>query len=185
MSMRKLKFHEQKLLKKTDFLSWKKDQNIREIEVLRRYHIENREDYKSYNIVVGKIQQLLIALKKLKTSDTFRMQLTEQLVHKLYNMGLLGAESSLAAAEKINVSSFCRRRLPVVMVRLRMAQNLKEAITLIEQAHIRVGPEVITDPAYIVTRNMEDFVTWVDSSKIKRHIMKYNEKLDDYDLLGL
>lgn len=50
---------------------------------------------------------------------------------------------------------------------------------------MRVGPEVITDPAYLVTRNMEDFITWVDTSKIKRHIMKYNEKLDDFDLLGL
>lgn len=32
-------------------------------------------------------------------------------------------------------------------------------------------------------RNMEDFVTWVDSSKIKRNIMKYRDKLDDFDLL--
>jgi U3 small nucleolar ribonucleoprotein protein IMP3 len=29
---------------------------------------------------------------------------------------------------------------------------------------------------------MEDFVTWVDSSKIKRNIMKYRDKLDDFDL---
>ena len=33
------------------------------------------------------------------------------------------------------------------------------------------------------TRNMEDFVTWVDSSKVKRNILKYREKLDDFDLL--
>jgi U3 small nucleolar ribonucleoprotein protein IMP3 len=30
---------------------------------------------------------------------------------------------------------------------------------------------------------MEDFVTWVDSSKIKRNVLKYREKLDDFDLL--
>jgi hypothetical protein len=35
----------------------------------------------------------------------------------------------------------------------------------------------------LVTRNMEDFVTWVDSSKIKRNILRYREKLDDFDLL--
>ena len=35
----------------------------------------------------------------------------------------------------------------------------------------------------MVTRNMEDFVTWVDSSKIKRTIHKYRDKLDDFDLL--
>lgn len=34
-------------------------------------------------------------------------------------------------------------------------------------------------------RNMEDFVTWVDSSKIKRNIMKYRDKLDDFELEAL
>ena len=71
------------------------------------------------------------------------------------------------------------------MVRLKMAQRLKEAITFIEQGHIRVGPEVVTDPAFHVSRSMEDFVTWVDTSKIKRTVQKYNDKLDDYDLLGI
>lgn len=33
VDMRKLKYHEQKLLKKVDFLQWKSDQNIREIQV--------------------------------------------------------------------------------------------------------------------------------------------------------
>lgn len=27
------------------------------------------------------------------------------------------------------------------------------------------------------SRNLEDFVTWVDSSKIKRNIMKYSDKV--------
>jgi hypothetical protein len=31
----------------------------------------------------------------------------------------------------------------------------------------------VNDPAFLVTRNMEDFVTWVDSSKIKRNILGY------------
>lgn len=46
-----------------------------------------------------------------------------------------------------------------------------------EQGHVRVGPDTITDPAFLVTRNMEDFVTWVDTSKIKRHVQKYNVSL--------
>ena len=45
MSIRKLKHHEAKLLKKVDFLEWKKEQSIREIQVLRRYHIQDRADY--------------------------------------------------------------------------------------------------------------------------------------------
>ena len=43
----------------------------------------------------------------------------------------------------------------------------------------------MTDPAYLVTRNFEDFVTWADTSKIKRKVAAYNDKLDDYDLLNV
>jgi U3 small nucleolar ribonucleoprotein protein IMP3 len=54
---------------------------------------------------------------------------------------------------------------------------------MIEQGHVRVGTETVTDTAFLVTRGMEDFVTWVDGSKIKRNILRYREKLDDFDLL--
>jgi U3 small nucleolar ribonucleoprotein protein IMP3 len=43
------------------------------------------------------------------------------------------------------------------------------------------GPDVVTDPAFLVNRSMEDFVTGVDSSKIKRHVLEYNEERDDFE----
>jgi len=85
---------------------------------------------------------------------------------------------------KVTVAAFCRRRLPVVMTRLRMCETVHTGARFVEQGHVRVGPEVVVDPAYLVTRNMEDFVTWVDSSKIKRNIMKYRDTVDDFDLLS-
>ncbi len=69
------------------------------------------------------------------------------------------------------------------MTRLRMAETVQAATKMIEQGHVRVGTETITDTAFLVTRSMEDFVTWVDGSKIKRNILKYRKKLDDFDLL--
>jgi U3 small nucleolar ribonucleoprotein protein IMP3 len=182
--MRQLKHHEKKLLKKVDFFSWKSDQNIREAQIIRRYLIQDREDYNKYNKIVGGITKLVAKLRELPVGDEQKTQLSEQLIQKLYNMGISSDTSSLASLEKLTVSSFCRRRLPVVMTRLKMSENIKEATQLIEQGHIRVGPHCVTDPSFLVTRTFEDYVTWVDSSKIKRTIMKYNNKLDDYDLLG-
>lgn len=101
-----------------------------------------------------------------------------------YNMGLITSKKSLSLCANITASSFCRRRLPVVMVRIKMAETLREAVTFIEAGHVRVGPNVVNDPAMLITRTLEDFVTWTDTSKIKRHIMKYSDQLDDYDLLG-
>ena len=98
-------------------------------------------------------------------------------------MGVVPTKRSLVQTEKLSTSSFCRRRLAVVAVRLKMCETLREACTFIEQGHIRVGPDTVTDPAFHVTKDVEDFVTWVDTSKIKRKVLQYNDRLDDYDLL--
>ena len=47
--MRELKFHEKKLLKKVDFVNWKNEENVREVKIMRRYHIQKRDDIKMYN----------------------------------------------------------------------------------------------------------------------------------------
>ena len=179
--VRKLKFHEKKLLKKVDFISWKSDNNLREVKILRKYHIQKREDYTKYNKVCGMVRSLANKIKHLDAKDPFRAEATEQLLEKLYSLGLITTKKNLSLCEKLSSSAFCRRRLPVVMVRLRMAQAVKDAVKYIEQGHVRVGPEVITDPAFLVTKNMEDFVTWTDTSKIRKHIMEYNDLRDDYD----
>lgn len=181
--MRQLKYHEKKLLRKVDLYSWKGEDNLRVAKILRRYHIQNREDYDSYRRLVGMITKLSAKLKVLPKNDAFRIAMTEQLLNKLSDLGVINTDKSLAKADQLNVSAFCRRRLPVVMVRLKMSENLRMAVTYVEQGQVRVGPNVVTDPAFMVTKNMEDFVTWTDQSKIRRTVQKYNDKLDDFDLL--
>uniref|UniRef100_A0A7S3PUW3 U3 small nucleolar ribonucleoprotein protein IMP3 n=1 Tax=Chaetoceros debilis TaxID=122233 RepID=A0A7S3PUW3_9STRA len=181
--MRELKYHEKKLLRKVSLYSWKGEENLKQAKIMRRYHIQNREDYIAYNRICGNIQQLSAKLKTLKSEDPFRIAMTEQLLDKCYNMGLVTTKKSLQKADEITTSALCRRRLPVVMVRMKMAQTMQVAVTFVEQGHVRVGPDVVTDPAFLVTRNMEDFVTWVDSSKVRKTVQRYNDKLDDFDLL--
>ncbi|QSL65055.1 hypothetical protein MERGE_002360 [Pneumocystis wakefieldiae] len=185
--MRKLKYHEKKLLKKHDFLNYKKDDNNhRDVNVIRRYHIQKREDYFKYNQLVGLLKKIAYKLSLLDPTDSFGNLHKKMLLGKLFDMGLLTSTTKLSDVEnKLTVSAFCRRRLPVVMCRLKMCETVSTAVKYVEHGHVRVGPEVITDPAFFVTRNMEDFVTWVDSSKIRRNIAKYNDKLDDFDLLQI
>lgn len=182
--MRQLKYHEQKLLKKVDFLNWKQDGDQREVKVMRRYHIQNREDYHKYNKLCGSLRQYAYRLSSLPAEDPFRAKMEAQLLSKLYDMGVINTATKLSDVEnKVTVAAFCRRRLAVVMCVLKMAETVSTAVKFIEQGHVRVGPDTITDPAYLVTRHMEDFVTWVDTSKLKRTVMQYNDELDDFDLL--
>lgn len=263
--VRQLKHHERKLLKKVDFLKWKSEHNLRELQVrgrerggasgkgrmrgrlgrghalpscprrghrlhtihmwldvrergkqarsvpqcvsnstlaaaasrrlthptptqthqvMRRYHIQGRDDYVAYNRAAGLATKLASVLAKLPPSDETRIDVTDALLDRLYDAGVVPVKSSLAALEKLSTASFARRRLAVVMVRLRMAESVREAATFVEQGHVRVGPATITDPAYHVSRSDEDYVTWVGASAVKRKVAKYNDALEDFDLLN-
>lgn len=186
--VRKLKHHEQRLLRKVDFTTYKSDNNHRDAAVIRRYAIQKPSDYTKYNRICGSLRQLAHRLAELEPDDAVRRKQEDAMLEKLFDMGVIGTggggKGKLSDVEhKVTVSAFARRRLGVVMTRLSMSETVQSATKFIEQGHVRVGPEVITDPAFMVTRNMEDFVTWIDSSKIKRNILKYRDKLDDFDLL--
>ena len=56
--MRQLKHHEQRLLRKVSLYSWKNEHNIRVAKVMRRYHIQNREDYEAYTKIAGMVKKV-------------------------------------------------------------------------------------------------------------------------------
>ncbi|XP_046610836.1 U3 small nucleolar ribonucleoprotein protein IMP3 isoform X2 [Neodiprion virginianus] len=134
-----------------------------------------------YNKLSRQIRELARKIKEVDAEHPFRIEQSAMLLEKLYMMGLISTKWDLSLCEKVTASCFCRRRLPVVMVRNKMSETIKMATKLIEQAHVRVGPEVIKDPAFLVTRNLEDFVTWVDTSAIRKHVLEYNEMKDDFE----
>lgn len=187
--VRKLKHHEQKLLRKVDLISYKSDgPSHRAAAIRRRYHLTSPLDYDKYNTLCGRLRHLAHLLSQLDPSDPKRMQQESIMLEKLWQMGILKQTreqgAGLSSVEKdVTVSAFCRRRLGVLMVRTGMVEHVKTACQFVEQGNVRVGTEVVTDPAFLISRGMEDFVTWVDGSKVQRQVLKYREKLDDFDLL--
>lgn len=61
--VRKLKYHEKKLLKKVDFITWKIDNGGQENKILRRYHIRKRDDYTKYVHVRAKCALIILFCK--------------------------------------------------------------------------------------------------------------------------
>ena len=97
-------------------------------------------------------------------------------------MGVINARQGLAPCEKVNVSAFARRRLPVLMHRMKMAETIKDAVMYIEQGHVKVGIDTVTDPAFHVTRSMEDHITWVRTSSLGKKVKDYRQERDDFEL---
>lgn len=145
---------------------------------MHKYHIQDREDYHKYNKICGNLRSLIHRISLLPANDPYRQKKEAEMLDKLYDMGILDVGAKPSDIEnKVTVSSIARRRLAVVATRLKMAESVSDAVRTIEQGHIRVGPSPVTDPAMLITRHMEDFVTWVDTSARKRTIMKYNDEV--------
>lgn len=135
-----------------------------------------------YNKLSREIRDVANKLTEIDPSDPFRTEMSSQLLEKLYVMGLIPTKWDLNNVDNITASSFCRRRLPVVMKRSHMSESIPNASKLVEHGHVRVGPQVIKDPAFLVNRTLEDFVTWVDGSAIQKHVLEYNDIRDDFEL---
>ena len=84
---------------------------------------------------------------------------------KFVVVSLFQTKWNLELCDKINASSFCRRRLPVIMVRSKMAENLRSATQLVEQGHVRVGTDVVKDPAFMVYKN--NYIDYVHTNHME------------------
>eukprot|EP00834_Sanchytrium_tribonematis_P001874 NODE_49_length_31687_cov_0.791123.p16 type:complete len:179 gc:universal NODE_49_length_31687_cov_0.791123:24504-23968(-) len=177
--MRQLKFHEQKLLKKTNFLEWKSD-STHSNTVVRRFNMKNREEYILYNQLIGQLKHLANKISTLDRDDPFRLYMTMRILKKLYALGVIHDLDGLSQVEKLSVSSLAKRRLSCVMVHLKMAERISHAHELIMQGHVRVGPSTITDPAFLVVREMEEYITW-RNGKMKTHVDNFNNEHDDFN----
>ncbi|KAI1729622.1 s4 domain-containing protein [Ditylenchus destructor] len=179
--VRKLKFHEQKLLKKVDFVNWTTDNSPHENKIMRKYHVEKREHYTLYNKLSREVREIAKRIRDMNDKNPNKAILARRLLGKLYDMGIIETADTLERCDKVTASSFCRRRLPVVMFKLEMAPSVRKAHEFVEQGHIRVGTELVTDPAFLVTRVQSDNVTWARDSKIRQHVLTYNNERDDFE----
>jgi hypothetical protein len=85
---------------------WKQDASLRETKVMRRYHIQDREDYHKYNKLCGQLRSLVHRLSLLPGQDGVRQRREGEMLDKLYDMGILGeCEDESEGRARISVSS--------------------------------------------------------------------------------
>ncbi|WJX74842.1 hypothetical protein P8452_58450 [Trifolium repens] len=159
--MRKLKHHEAKLLRKLNFLVWLREGSHRENVIIQRYHLTEGDDYKKYSSMCRMVQKLVSTVKQMDPKDPFQVDMTDKLLEKLYNMGVIPTRQSITLCERLTVSSFCRGMFELVQIQLQIQLSL-----LLETWKTSLRG-------------------WIHpNSKIQRKVLQYNDKLDDYDLMN-
>lgn len=180
--MKKLNYVQSKLLKKVDLLNFKNETFERESLIVAKYRLKDQNEYRRYNKLVGRITSLVAELRKLPAACPTKIETTSALLDKLYRLGVIKSTQSLDLCVKLPVSAFCRRRVTEVLKRLRFAEHSEHAENIVLQGHIRCGKDIIRETDVLITREMEDNLTWAEGSKYKRAIKEFRGEADDYDL---
>ncbi|EFC50373.1 predicted protein [Naegleria gruberi] len=188
--VRELKHHEQKLLKRVDFLNWKSDGVTPEykeyiLKTIQKYQLKDQKEFFNYQRIATQINNTLNSIKELddKIYRDFKVDQLVMLGKKLFDMGILDSEAEIETLKKITVGRLCRRRISYLLKVLHFSESVRLANLNIQHGHIRIGPEVVKDEAFLVSRNLEDFITWTNKSRIKSTIRKFNETFDDFEEL--
>ena len=98
--VRKLKYHEQKLLKKVNFVSWEASNNLHEVKIMKRYCIQKREDYTLYNKLSREIRELVRKIKDLDPKSKDRTEMSGAMIEKLHSMGLVQSKANLEVCDQ-------------------------------------------------------------------------------------
>lgn len=70
-----------------------------------------------YNKLSREVREVAEKIAQLDNSDPYKAEATATFLQKLHGLGLTPTKVDLEEASRVSASSFCRRRLPVVMVR--------------------------------------------------------------------
>lgn len=196
--MRKLRFHESRLLRKTNFLKYEETVTEQDHKLISMYQIENRDQLVIYKRIVSMAKEIshsLAALSQMneRTADSQKnilpldMPAHQKVVEshirsftdKLYKHGLI-RKNNLKDAANLKISDLCERRVATLLKRQHFTNSIKEAVKLIKQGHILIGNKPIKSTDVLVTNGMENFINWKDSSKHKKCIKQFNDCYDEY-----
>ena len=79
------------------------------------------------------VQNLVNILKQMDSRDPSRIEVIDLLLEKLHSMDLIPTRKSLALCDRLSISLVYRRRFSTVLVHLKFAKHLKEAVTYISR----------------------------------------------------
>ncbi len=88
------------------------------------------------------------------------------LMRKLNQLALVGNEAQLDDVLALELRNFLERRLQTIVFRKGLANTIKQARQFITHGHVRVGGKTITAPSYLVSKEDEANLTFIESSSL-------------------
>ncbi|MGM5487559.1 MAG: 30S ribosomal protein S4 [Nanobdellota archaeon] len=142
---------------------WQKQRLEEEAAHIKGYGLKNKKEVWKAKAKLRHFANL--AKKLVRESDKESIKESEQLVQKLYKMGLLSENGTINDILSLSEKDIFERRLQTVVVRKGLAKTLKQARQFITHGHITVNEKSMRVPSYLV--RIDEDVGFADRSSLK------------------
>lgn len=141
---------------------WKKDRLMEEMELLGKYGLRNKKEIWKAKTFLAKIRHRARSL--LALPPEIREKAEKELLHRLYEMGLLPENATLDDVLSLTVENILDRRLQTIVYKKGLAKSLAHARQLIVHRHIAINGRIVNAPGYLVKRHEEDLIDYAPTS---------------------
>jgi len=143
---------------------WLLDRIQRESRIVARYGLKNRREVWKAEGRLRTFRRQARRLLARRTEQAEREK--QQLLNKLYRLGLLPENATLDDVLKLTLEDVLKRRLQSVVYYRGLAKSLRQARQFVVHGHIAIGDRRVSIPSYFVTRDEEEQVCYYQGSPL-------------------
>ncbi|OYT52966.1 30S ribosomal protein S4 [Candidatus Bathyarchaeota archaeon ex4484_135] len=147
---------------KTPRHPWRADVLRAELEIMGTYGLRNKRELWRAKTMVSNFRR--IARQLISQPPEVRKKREEELLSKLYRLGLLDKDAVLDNVLDLTVEDLLERRLQTIVWRKGLAKSPYQARQLIVHGHIAIGGRKVYSPGYLVRRDEEDLISYAPTS---------------------
>lgn len=145
---------------------WQKDRIEEERKLMEEYGLKNKREVWKAQAILRNIRRQARDLLAMKSEQSDKQ--AKLLLQKLYRLNLLQEGATLDDVLALNVRDVLNRRLQTLVYKKGLARTIKQARQFIVHGHIAIGGRKITVPSYLVPREEEDKIGYVENSTVAK-----------------
>jgi len=146
---------------------WQEDRIKEENELIKKYGLKNKKEiWKAETRLRRYRGQARSLLAKITTGDEQSKKESQQLLLHLSRMNILPPNSTLDDVLTLNTEAILSRRLQTLTYLKGLANTPRQARQLIAHGHISIGGRKVTIPGYMVTKDEESNISYVEKSPL-------------------
>lgn len=146
------------------YQKWQKERIVEERALIKEYGLKNKTELWKHASALTHFKTLAKAAVSGMTAQSDKEG--EELLAKLRNFGLLHDGSVLSDVLKLVDKDILERRLQTIVFRKGLARSVKQARQFITHGHIKLNGVLVSSPAYLVRKDEEDSISFVESSSL-------------------